>query len=287
MPALAQAKPKVVVIGGGPGGATVAKYVAKDSERRDRGHAGRAAAAVHHLLPLQSLSRRLPHLGIDHPFLRRAGVEIRRQARPPGGAGDRPRQEDRPARRRHAAAVRPAGGRARHRHQVRFGAGLFGGGYARAMPHAWKPGPQTQLLKRQLDALRGRRDHRDDRAAQSLSLPARTLRARLDDGACAQGQGSQEIDASSSSIPRRPSPSRRLFQEGWEKHYPGMVEWQDPKMHGGIKSVDAEDHDGEDRSRRATRRRSSTSSRRRWPARSRATPASPIRAASARSIRPA
>jgi NADPH-dependent 2,4-dienoyl-CoA reductase/sulfur reductase-like enzyme len=30
-----------------------------------------------------------------------------------------------------------------------------------------------------------------------------------------------------------------LFQEGWEKHYPGMIEWQDPKMHGGIKSVDA------------------------------------------------
>jgi sulfide dehydrogenase [flavocytochrome c] flavoprotein subunit len=30
-----------------------------------------------------------------------------------------------------------------------------------------------------------------------------------------------------------------LFVEGWEKHYPGMVEWQDPKMHGGIKSVDA------------------------------------------------
>ena len=30
MPALAQAKPKVVVIGGGPGGATAAKYIAKD-----------------------------------------------------------------------------------------------------------------------------------------------------------------------------------------------------------------------------------------------------------------
>jgi NADH dehydrogenase FAD-containing subunit len=30
-----------------------------------------------------------------------------------------------------------------------------------------------------------------------------------------------------------------LFVEGWEKHYPGMVEWQDPKMHGGIKGVDA------------------------------------------------
>ena len=34
MPAFAQAKPKVVVIGGGPGGATVAKYVAKDSAAR-------------------------------------------------------------------------------------------------------------------------------------------------------------------------------------------------------------------------------------------------------------
>jgi hypothetical protein len=29
-----------------------------------------------------------------------------------------------------------------------------------------------------------------------------------------------------------------LFMEGWEKHYPGMIEWQDPKVHGGIKSVD-------------------------------------------------
>src|SRR5262245_26518511 len=30
-PAIAQAKPKLVVIGGGPGGTTIAKYVAKDS----------------------------------------------------------------------------------------------------------------------------------------------------------------------------------------------------------------------------------------------------------------
>ncbi|MGL4495602.1 MAG: FAD-dependent oxidoreductase, partial [Beijerinckiaceae bacterium] len=31
MPAIAQAKPKVVIIGGGPGGATAARYLAKDS----------------------------------------------------------------------------------------------------------------------------------------------------------------------------------------------------------------------------------------------------------------
>jgi len=29
-----------------------------------------------------------------------------------------------------------------------------------------------------------------------------------------------------------------LFVEGWEKHYPGMIEWQDPKIHGGLKRVD-------------------------------------------------
>ena len=35
----------------------------------------------------------------------------------------------------------------------------------------------------------------------------------------------------------KPSFSKQaLFMEGWEKHYPGMVEWQDPKIHGGIKA---------------------------------------------------
>ena len=31
-----------------------------------------------------------------------------------------------------------------------------------------------------------------------------------------------------------------LFMEGWEKHYPGMVEWIGPEQHGGIKSVNHE-----------------------------------------------
>ena len=65
MPALAQAKPKVVVVGGGPGGATVAKYVAKDG--------GvdvilvEPAQPLHHLLPFQSLSRRLQELRTRSP----------------------------------------------------------------------------------------------------------------------------------------------------------------------------------------------------------------------------
>lgn len=38
--------------------------------------------------------------------------------------------------------------------------------------------------------------------------------------------------------PKEKFSKQGLFQEGWEKHYPGMVEWQDPGMHGGIKGVD-------------------------------------------------
>jgi NADPH-dependent 2,4-dienoyl-CoA reductase/sulfur reductase-like enzyme len=33
-------------------------------------------------------------------------------------------------------------------------------------------------------------------------------------------------------------PLQPLFQEVWETRYSGMVEWQDPQMHGGIKRVD-------------------------------------------------
>jgi NADPH-dependent 2,4-dienoyl-CoA reductase/sulfur reductase-like enzyme len=29
-----------------------------------------------------------------------------------------------------------------------------------------------------------------------------------------------------------------LFQQGWEKYYPGMIEWMPPEIHGGLKSVD-------------------------------------------------
>ena len=29
-----------------------------------------------------------------------------------------------------------------------------------------------------------------------------------------------------------------LFEQGWEKYYPGVIEWLPPMIHGGIKSVD-------------------------------------------------
>ena len=38
--------------------------------------------------------------------------------------------------------------------------------------------------------------------------------------------------------PKESFSKQGLFQEGWEKHYPGMVEWLGPKIHDGLKSVD-------------------------------------------------
>ena len=39
--------------------------------------------------------------------------------------------------------------------------------------------------------------------------------------------------------PKEKFSKQGLFQEGWAKYYPGMVEWYGPDVHGGIKSVDA------------------------------------------------
>ena len=38
--------------------------------------------------------------------------------------------------------------------------------------------------------------------------------------------------------PKESFSKQALFQEGWEKHYAGMVEWLGPKVHDGLKSVD-------------------------------------------------
>ncbi len=38
--------------------------------------------------------------------------------------------------------------------------------------------------------------------------------------------------------PKETFSKQALFQEGWEKHYKGMVEWLGPKVHDGLKSVD-------------------------------------------------
>ena len=207
MPAFAQAKPKVVVVGGGPGGATVAKYVAKDGGLDVT--LVEPARAVHHLLPLQSLSRRLQDLRVDHPFLRQDHQGLRHQARPPD------------ARRRSTATRRRCKLAERHARCPTTGSCSRPASTssstrcpairrrpARSCRTPGRPAPQTQLLKRQLNALSDGATIVMIAPPNPVPLPARALRARLDDGARAQGQGPQEV------AHHRPRPEGELLQAG-------------------------------------------------------------------------
>ena len=77
--ALGQTKPRVVVVGGGPGGGTVARYVAKDAAGAIDVTLIEPQREIHHVLLLQPLCRRVPQLPVDHARLPegRAGNGVR------------------------------------------------------------------------------------------------------------------------------------------------------------------------------------------------------------------
>jgi NADPH-dependent 2,4-dienoyl-CoA reductase/sulfur reductase-like enzyme len=105
------------------------------------------------------------------------------------------------------------------------------------MPHAWLPGAQTQLLKKRLDAVPNGgvivmiappNPYRCPPGPyERVSMMAHALKA-------ARKTNSKIIVID----PKDSFSKQGLFQEGWEKHYKGMVEWLGPKVHDGVKSVD-------------------------------------------------
>jgi NADPH-dependent 2,4-dienoyl-CoA reductase/sulfur reductase-like enzyme len=236
-PAIAQAKPKVVVVGGGPGGATVAKYVAKDSagaiEVTLVEPAKQFTTCFHSNLYLGGFRS---FQSITHSYAALAknyGVKHAQQA---AAAIDRDKK-----------TVRLANGTSLAYDRLLIAPGIdlkFDSvpGYSEAaserMPHAWKAGPQTQLLKKQLDSLR-------DGATIVMLAPPNPYRcppgpyervSMMAHVLKAKGHKKSKIIIID---PKENFSKQGLFSEGWQKHYPGMVEWQDPKMHGGVKSVDA------------------------------------------------
>ena len=102
------------------GGGTVARYVNKDAEGRDRRHADRAADRTSP--PASSPTSMSAAIAIFKSITHNYDKvrKERRAGRPRGRDRDRPRQEAGRARRRAAHALRPPGGRARHRPQVRI-----------------------------------------------------------------------------------------------------------------------------------------------------------------------
>ncbi len=232
---LGQAKPRVVVIGGGPGGGTVARYVNKDT-----------AGAVHVTLvePQKSFTtcffsniyvggyRDLKSITHTYEKVAKEGVNVVAEA----ALGIN----------RDTKVVQLAGGVRLPYDRLVVAPGIdikfdsvpgYSEKASEVMPHAWKAGPQTELMVKKLNAL-------EDGATIVMVAPPNPYRCppgpyeRVSMFAHvlkAKGHTKSKIIV----IDPKPAFSKQaLFLEGWEKHYPGMVEWQDPKMHGGIKGVD-------------------------------------------------
>ncbi|MFZ1813530.1 MAG: NAD(P)/FAD-dependent oxidoreductase [Rhizobiaceae bacterium] len=235
MPHIARAaNPKVVVIGGGAGGATAARYIAKDSKGaidvtlveaskryytcffsnlylggfRDYesiGHSYEALASVH-------------GINVVHDWA--AGVDL--AARTVGLASGGSLPYDR-------LVIAPG-------IDIKYDsvAGYSAEAQSR-MPHAWKSGTQVQLLKAQVEAMK-------EGGAFVMVAPPDPYRCP---------PGPYERVSMIAHILKQKNPSAKiividpkekfskqaLFMEGWEKYYPGMVEWIGPGVHGGIKSV--------------------------------------------------
>ena len=104
------------------------------------------------------------------------------------------------------------------------------------MPHAWNAGPQTKLLRQQLESM-------EDGGVFVLVAPPDPFR-------CPPGPYERAslvayyfkqykprakiliLDAKDSFF------EQDLFQDAWNRHYPGMIEWLPAQFTGGIKAVD-------------------------------------------------
>lgn len=232
----AQAKPKVVVIGGGAGGATAARYIAKDSEGAIYvtliDDAEKFTTCFFSNLYLGGF-KTIEELTHGYDRLQSGHGITKITARAKGIDRDK-------------KTVTLADGATVPYDRLVLSPGIdliwdsvpgYSEEAAQVAPHAWKAGPQTVLLKEKLDALTD---------GQNIIMVAPPNPYRCPPGPyervsmMAHILSAKGFKNSMITIidPKDKFSKQALFQEGWEKHYPGMVEWIAPDMHGGVKSVD-------------------------------------------------
>lgn len=234
----AQDRPRVVVIGGGAGGATAAKYIAKDSDGAIdvtliEGSDSFTTCFFSNLYlggfrDLASITHSYDDLVSAYGITKVTGMAT---------AVDKA-----------AKTVTMADGATVPYDRLVLSPGIdviydsvegYSEDVAEIAPHAWKAGPQTELLKTKLDALSDGQNivmvappnpyRCPPGPYERVSMMAHVLKAK--------GNAASKIFVLD---PKQQFSKQGLFQEGWEKHYPGMVEWYGPDVHGGIKSVDVE-----------------------------------------------
>ncbi|MDP3342518.1 NAD(P)/FAD-dependent oxidoreductase [Frigidibacter sp.] len=230
---LGQTKPRVVVIGGGAGGATVARYLAKDA-------AGALDVtliepnATYYTCFFSNLYlggfREFESLAHGYDAIAAAGVTLVQDM----AAGVDPA----------ARTVTLAGGGVLPYDRLVISPGIdFVEGSvpgwtladAEVMPHAYKAGPQTQLLKAQIEAM-------PEGGLFCMVAPPNPYR-------CPPGPYERvsmvahmltQMNPTAKILvldPKEKYSKQALFEEGWQKHYSGMVEWIGPDMGGNVVEV--------------------------------------------------
>ena len=238
MPSIAfGAKPKVVVIGGGAGGATAAKYIAKDSKGAidvtlveaskkyytcfysnlylgdfrsydsighsyDKLSSNHGVNVVHEWAVSVDNSAKKVNLGsgVSLPYDKLVispGVDLKYSS----VNGYSPEDQTR-------------------------------------MPHAWKSGTQVQVLKDQVMNMKKGGTF----VMVAPPNPYRCPPGRYERISMIAHQFKKTNPTAKIVVldPKKKFSKMGLFLEGWQKHYPGMIEWIDPEAHGGIKNVNAE-----------------------------------------------
>ena len=228
-----QAKPKVVIIGGGAGGATAARYLAKDSK-------GAIDVTLVEANPIYTTCffsnlyiggfRDFESLQHGYGKLSGGGVTV---------INDRATVVDRDAR-----TVTLAGGKVLSYDKLVLSPGIdFKEGAvpgwsvadAEVMPHAYKAGPQTLLLKKMIEAMP---------AGGTFAMVAPPNPYRCPPGpyeriSMVAHLLSQKNPTAKILIfdPKDKYSKQALFEEGWGKHYDGMVQWVGPEFGGGSVEV--------------------------------------------------
>lgn len=233
---IGQAKPKVVVVGGGAGGGTAARYIAKDSggqldvtlvePNRQFVTCFHSNLVIGGYRPMESITHRYETMA------RANGITM---AHDMASAIDRDRK-----------VVRLAGGQTLPYDRLVLSPGIdlrydSVPGWSQAaeerMPHGWKAGPQTALIRRQLEAV-------PNGGVIVMVAPPNPYRCppgpyeRISMFAATLRKAGKDRCKIFVIDPKETFSKQALFQEGWEKHYRGMVEWLGPKIHEGVKRVD-------------------------------------------------
>lgn len=106
------------------------------------------------------------------------------------------------------------------------------------MPHAWKAGSQTQLLKAQVEAMRSGGVYMMVAPPNPFRCPPGPYeRISMVAHLLKQKNPTAKIIILD---PKEKFSKQGLFQEGWHNHYGGMVEWLPSSITGKIKHIDSD-----------------------------------------------